>query len=67
MNLRIKQSLPLIPGALPLKSGGAPEMRGTRFPHIANGRGLNSFHHEKELQRDGNMADFGKMSEGSLN
>ena len=34
MNLRIKQSLPLIPGALPLKSGGAPETRGTRFPHI---------------------------------
>ena len=34
MNLRIKQSLPLIPGALPLKSGGAPEIRGTRFPHI---------------------------------
>ena len=31
-----------------------------------NGRGLNSFHHEKELQRYGNMADFGKMSEGSL-
>ena len=34
LNLRIKQSLPLIPGALPLKSGGAPETRGTRFPHI---------------------------------
>ena len=34
MNLRIKQSLPLILGALPLKSGAAPEMRGTRFPHI---------------------------------
>ena len=34
MNLRIKQSLPLIPGALPLKSGGAPDFRGTRFPHI---------------------------------
>ena len=34
MNLRIKQNLPLIPGALPLKSGGAPETRGTRFPYI---------------------------------
>ena len=26
--------MPLIPGGLPLKSGGAPETRGTRFPHI---------------------------------
>ena len=43
MNLRIKQSLPLIPGALPLKSGGAPETRGTRFPHIAEHESKESF------------------------
>ena len=51
LNLRIKENLPLIPGALPLKSGGAPETIGTNFPYIALAPALAFFDFRKLFSR----------------